>query len=114
MRQIGINWEHWQAIAFPDSINAYGLQFYVNCSEKTTLDNIKIGFESYNGKSVLLPIKSNYVTTVSDNNWQLVSIPFSEFNFSDIGFDVNRFKQLTIEFNKSGELWLDEILIKKQ
>jgi len=78
------------------------------------LDNIKIGFESYNGKSILLPIKPNYVSIVSDNNWQLVSIPFSEFNFAEIGFDVNRFKQLTIEFNNSGEIWLDEIFLKKQ
>lgn len=114
IRQIGMNWEHWQAIAFPDSINSYGLQFYINYSEKTTLDNIKIGFESYNGKSILLPIKPNYVSIVSDNNWQLVSIPFSEFNFAEIGFDVNRFKQLTIEFNNSGEIWLDEIFLKKQ
>lgn len=114
IRQIGINWEHWQAIAFPDSINSYGLQFYVNCSENNSLDNIKIGFESYNGKSILLPIKSNYINAISDNNWQLVSIPFSEFKFSEMGFDVNRFKQLLIGFNKSGELWIDEILIKKQ
>lgn len=114
IRQIGMNWEHWQAIAFPDSINSYGLQFYINYSEKNTLDNIKIGFESYNGKSILLPIKPNYVSIVSDNNWQLVSIPFSEFNFAEIGFDVNRFKQLTIEFNNSGEIWLDEIFLKKQ
>jgi hypothetical protein len=114
IRQIGMNWEHWQAIAFPDSINSYGLQFYVNCNKKNTLNNIKIGFESYNGKSVLLPINENYISPLPNSDWQLVSIPFSEFNFAEIGFDVNRFKQLTIEFNNSGEIWLDEIFLKKQ
>lgn len=114
IRQIGMNWEHWQAIAFPDSINSYGLQFYVNCNDKKTLSNIKIGFESYNGKSVLLPIKENYLSASPNNEWQLVSIPFSEFSFVETGFDVNRFKQLTIEFNNSGEIWLDEISLKKQ
>ena len=78
------------------------------------MNNIKIGFESYNGKSVLLPINENYISPLPNSDWQLVSIPFSEFNFAEIGFDVNRFKQLTIEFNNSGEIWLDEIFLKKQ
>jgi hypothetical protein len=41
----------------------------------------------------------------------MVNIPFSEFNFEKEGFDITRFKQLIIEFNNSGELWLDEITI---
>jgi hypothetical protein len=28
-------------------------------------------------------------------------------------FDITKFKQLIIEFNNSGELWLDEITIEQ-
>jgi hypothetical protein len=114
IRQIGMNWEHWQAIAFPDSIQNYVLQFYINNPDKVNLNNIKIGFESYNGKSVFMPTKPNYVSPSSNTDWQLVSIPFSEYNFIEAGFDINRFKQLIIEFNNSGEVWLDEISLKKK
>jgi hypothetical protein len=60
----------------------------------------------------MIPIKQAYLISLSSNkNWQMVNIPFSEFNFTKEGFDITRFKQLIIELNNSGELWLDEITI---
>jgi hypothetical protein len=43
----------------------------------------------------------------------MITIPFTEFDFIKEGFDITRFKQLFIEFNNSGELWLDEITIEQ-
>jgi hypothetical protein len=112
MRKIGMNWEHWQAISFPDSLKNYSLKFYINSADKNVSKNLKIGFESYNGKTVMVPIKKEYLADMpNNNNWQMVNIPFTEFDFTREGFDITKFKQLIIEFNNSGELWLDEITI---
>ena len=63
-------------------------------------NNLTIGFESYNGKTVMIPIKQAYLISLPSNkNWQMVNIPFSEFNFEKEGFDITRFKQLIIELN---------------
>jgi hypothetical protein len=113
LRQFGMNWEHWQAIGLPDSVQTYALQFYINTNEVNTINNLKIGFESYNGKVILLPIKQGYLSISNNGNWQKVTIPFSEFNFETSGFDINRFKQFLVEFTGSGELWLDEISLQK-
>jgi hypothetical protein len=113
-RKIGMNWEHWQAISFPDSLKNYSLRFYLSSAEINANKNLNIGFESYNGKNVMIPIKQAYITSLQNNkDWQMVNIPFTEFDFSKEGFDITRFKQLIIEFNKSGELWLDEISIEQ-
>jgi len=112
LRQMGMNWEHWQAISFPDSLKNYSLQFYISSADLNVNNNLTIGFESYNGKTVMIPIKQSYLISLPSNkNWQMVNIPFSEFNFEKEGFDITRFKQLIIELNNSGELWLDEITI---
>ena len=114
MRKIGMNWEHWQAISFPDSLKNYSLKFYISSADINANKNLKIGFESYNGKTVMMPIKQEYLTSLpTNNNWQMITIPFTDFDFLKEGFDITRFKQLIIEFNNSGELWLDEISIEQ-
>jgi hypothetical protein len=114
MRKIGMNWEHWQAVSFPDSVKNYSLQFYINSADINVYKNLNIGFESDNGKTVMMPIKQQYISTLLVNkDWQMVTIPFTEFDFIKDGFDITKFKQLIIEFNNSGELWLDEISIEQ-
>lgn len=113
-RKIGMNWEHWQAISFPDSLKNYSIKFYVSSDNFNTSKNLNIGFESYNGKTTMMPIKQEYITSLPSNkDWQMITIPFTEFDFIKEGFDITRFKQLFIEFNNSGELWLDEITIEQ-
>jgi hypothetical protein len=61
----------------------------------------------------MIPIKHEYLTSLpANNNWQMITIPFNDFDFLKEGFDRTRFKQLIIEFNNSGQLWLDEITIE--
>jgi hypothetical protein len=114
MRKFGMNWENWQAISFPDSLKNYLIKFYVSSNDLNSCKNINIGFESYNGKTAMIPIKHEYIIGLSNNkNWQMVTIPFTEFDFTKEGFDITRFKQLIIEYNNSGELWLDEMTIEQ-
>jgi hypothetical protein len=113
-RKIGMNWEHWQAISFPDSLKNYSLKFYINSADVIAFKNLFIGFESYNGKNVMMPIKKEYLASLPNNkDWKMVNIPFTEFDFTKDGFNIIKFKQLIIEFNNSGELWLDEITIEQ-
>ncbi len=113
MRKIGMNWEQWQAISFPDSLKNYSVKFYIYSADINSFKNLNIGFESYNSKIVKMPIKQEYLASLpSNNNWQMITIPFNDFDFLTEGFDITRFKQLIIEFNNSGELWLDEITIE--
>jgi hypothetical protein len=116
LKQVGINWERWQAISLPDSINSYELQFYLYINKPKAFEQLKMGFESYNGRSVLNAIKPDYYASsmIIPNTWQLIKIPFSEFKFKESRFDTERFKQFLIEFEGTGEVWLDEITIQQK
>jgi hypothetical protein len=62
----------------------------------------------------MIPIKKGYLDSLPTiNNWQMITIPFTEFDFTKDRFDTTKFKQLIIEFNNTGELWLDEITIEQ-
>lgn len=111
LREFGINWERWQAIGFPDSINSYQLVFSIQANEINALNNLTVGFESYNGKVISLPISRQFISNNGTANNYKITIPFSEFDFENKGFDIHRFKQFLVKFNNSGELWLDDIFI---
>jgi hypothetical protein len=114
-KQVGINWEGWQAISFPDTLGAYELKFKVLSTDQASISNLLIGFEDYDGKSVFVPIQLSYISEIGLNQkWQQVVIPFAEFNFEKSGFNANRFKQFLIQFKGKGELHFDDIIIDKR
>jgi len=113
-RQMGLNWDHWQAIAIKDSMSQLSLHFFVKGNYPAALGQLQVGFESYNGKSNLVNVASNYTKPSKlKENWMEVTIPFADFNFDKNGFDINRFKQFLIQMNGIGDVWIDEISIQK-
>lgn len=114
IKQFGINWAHWQAIGFPDSMINYELKLRINTTDSNAIKQLKLGFESYNGKVVFLPIQEKNINPIEGSDWLLISVPFQDFGFGTSGFSVDRFKQFLIEFDGSGEIWLDDISIQKR
>jgi hypothetical protein len=114
-KQVGMNWEGWQAISFPDSLGAYVLTCRLAGADLGSNSNLMLGFEDYDGKSVFVPIQSSHLKEIgSDRKWQQVEVPFTEFNFEKAGFNAARFKQFLIQFSGKGEVYFDDIIIDKR
>ncbi|OYU97505.1 MAG: hypothetical protein CFE21_04215 [Bacteroidetes bacterium B1(2017)] len=112
--ELGMNWEHWQAIALPDSMSLYSLHFFAKQNASESLSKLELGFESYAGTNTFIKIKDTYYKTSSNKaDWMEVTIPLTEFAFYEKNFDTTRFKQFLIRFKGSGELWLDNITLTR-
>jgi len=116
--QIGFNWERWQAIALPDSIDAYSLSFFVYMPNLSELNKIQIGFESYSGEQVNIGLNQSFLSELQQidrqgKKWQKVRIPLSAFDWNKAKFNTQNFKQLLITFLQEGELWIDHIQLEK-
>ncbi|MDZ4667990.1 MAG: hypothetical protein SGJ00_08910 [bacterium] len=112
-KQMGFNWAQWQAISLADSVQTYSIEFYVKANDKAALTNLMFGFESYNGKAVLLPIAEKYLKDAG-SSWQKVAVPMGDFDWEKSGFDIKRFKQFLIQFKGEGAAWIDEISLNKR
>jgi hypothetical protein len=111
-REMGFNWEHWQAISLADSLKNYALQMYIEPSGLNQLESLSIGFESYAGGTVFVPLAEKYLKKANQKEgWKLVQIPLTDFDFSKGGFDTKRFKQLMFQLSGNGEMWIDEITL---
>lgn len=118
-KQLGFNWERWQAISLPDSINSYQLTFYLFAPNIKDVNNLQIGFESYTGEFVNVSLNQSlmdkqYHLDKQGRIWQKFIIPFSLFNWNDAKFNTQRFKQLVITFSQEGNVWIDQIQLEKQ
>ncbi|MEL7534200.1 MAG: hypothetical protein AAFN10_23045 [Bacteroidota bacterium] len=66
--------------------------------------------EDYSGEMSFCYTANKYFErTTIDEEWQKVTVPLKDFDDEGVGFDYGNIKQLQIEMQQAGEVYLDEI-----
>ncbi len=109
---LGFGWDNWTGKDLYSIKNTGALQFYVKMpkGERTSLP-WAIGFEDFTGAQAWLGMNGNAIKgeKITDSEWTRIELPLSEFNWEEMDADVSNIKQLIMQFEADGEIYLDEI-----
>ena len=111
---MGFGWDGWSGKNVEQIEDKAAIQFYVRTA-KGKMKNLVLIFilEDYGGHSCVAVLKDlNYMENkILDEKWNKVTIPFSEFKIDREKCDMSNIKQLTIQFEVKGHIFIDEIEI---
>ncbi len=109
---LGFGWDNWTGKDIQDIRNTGALQFYVKmpAGERGVLP-WAIGFEDFTGAQAWLGMSENAQKSekITADEWTRVELPLSEFNWDEQDANASNIKQLIIQFEADGEIFIDEI-----
>lgn len=111
----GNSWSSFIADDISEIYNTSAISFKVKAVNGTQKAiPFVIGLEDYSGGSSYnfshLNLYGNRLT-ISDQEWTTLYIPLSEYDFSEQGVDPYGIKQMIIQLEGSGEVYLDDIKV---
>ncbi|MFT5166240.1 MAG: hypothetical protein ACI8P3_001471 [Saprospiraceae bacterium] len=108
----GASWNKWRPVDVTAIRATAAFQFDIkSTSESTDQIALKIGFEDYDRAKVFVSLDSKYVAGGKySTDWKKVTVPLSAI---PDGVDFTRIKQLYVELEKSGEVYIDNLRLVK-
>ncbi|MBU6324123.1 MAG: hypothetical protein KJS92_01450 [Bacteroidetes bacterium] len=110
---MGFGWNNWAPKDMNGVLDSAALQFQVK-SVKGSFSNLPVAFglEDYAGVQAWYGFNSTLASgTFNDSNWTAVTIPMNLFPISARDVDPGKIKQLIIQLEGDGAIYLDEIRI---
>lgn len=110
---IGIGWDGWVGKDVSNIIDKAAFQFKFRAVEGE-LKNLPLAcaLEDYSGGQAWAGFSPKTIEGgVIDNEWTTVTIPLDDFDFKLLDCDATNIKQMLIQFEASGEVYLDEIKV---
>ena len=110
----GFGWDGWRGKILGDIVYASALELYVK-SVKGKVDPLNFVFllEDYGENQVGVAMSNSFLEgggTV-DENWKKITVPLHLFKFDDNEVDAFNIKQLIIEVNGEGAVYIDDLKI---
>lgn len=108
---LGFGWDNWTGKDLSAIKNTAAIEFYVKMLEgERNVLPWAIGLEDYTGAQAWLGMtseatKAPKVTT----EWTRIELPLSEFNWEEQEADASNIKQILIQFEADGAIYIDEI-----
>lgn len=110
---IGFGWNNWQAKDITEIVEVASIQMKFR-SVQGSFKNFPVAFalEDYTGVQTYYGFNASLASGVfTDNAWTTVTIPLSKFPFKAKDADVSKVKQLIIQLEADGDIYLDAIKI---
>jgi len=110
---LGIGWANWSGKDLGSIENSAAISFKV----KTQEGSMKglpwaMALEDYAGTQAWIGVTSGYVEGgVVDTSWRTVTIPLVDFQFEGWNLDAGTVKQMLIQFESNGTVFVDEFKI---
>lgn len=108
---IGFGWNNWQAKDISEIVEMASIQMKVR-SVHGSFKNFPVAFalEDYTGVQTYYGFNASLASGVfTDSAWTSVTIPLSKFPFKAKDADVSKVKQLIIQLEADGDIYLDDI-----
>jgi hypothetical protein len=107
---IGIGWDGWSAKNLQEIYNQASIQFMVRSPKGTQLGlPWAMAFEDYGGGQAWAGVFANFIEGGKiTEQWTKVQIPLTAFDFSQFDADMTNIKQILIQFESEGEIYLDD------
>jgi hypothetical protein len=108
---IGIGWDGYAGKDLSGLMDYAAFEFYVRAKEEKMYGlPIVLTLEDYSGGMGFAYTGNKYFErTLIDTSWQKVTVPLSAFDLETENLDVTNIKQLQLELQQSGHIYLDEI-----
>lgn len=109
----GAGWDDWAGKDLTGIREYAAFEFYVR-TEKGKMFGLPMvmSLEDYSGVSCYAYVANKYFERFAiDEEWQKIVVPLTAFNLDEFGVDLTNIKQLQVELQGSGSLYLDEIQI---
>ena len=110
---LGIGWANWSGKDLASIENSAAISFKV----KTQEGSMKglpwaMALEDYAGTQAWIGVTSGYVEGgIVDTSWRTVTIPLVDFQFEGWNLDGGTVKQMLIQFESNGTVYVDEFKI---
>ena len=110
---IGFGWDNWTGKDLSAIKNEAAIEFYVRMpeGERNSLP-WAAGLEDFTGAQAWLGLNPN--TQMADKiteEWSKIVLPLSEFNWNEQNANAGNIKQLIIQLDAEGEIYIDEVRI---
>jgi len=108
---IGIGWDGYAGKDLSRLMDHAAIQFYVRAQEGKMYGlPIVLTLEDYSGGMGFAYTANKWFERTSiDTSWQKVVVPLSNFDLETENLDVTNIKQLQLELQQSGSIYLDDI-----
>jgi len=108
---IGIGWDNWAGKDLSLLMSSVGIQMYVRTQKGKAFGlPMVLTLIDYSGGMGFLYTTNKYFERVAiDEEWQKVVVPLSAFETEKENLDPSNIKQLQIELQQSGSVYLDDI-----
>lgn len=108
---LGFGWNGWTGKNFEAITQQAALSFWVKSKEGQSAGlPWAVGFEDFNGAQAWTGVTSGFIQGgIVKDEWTEVKIPLSAFPFEARDVDVTIIKQLIVQFESSGKVWVDNI-----
>jgi len=110
---VGIGWDGWNAKNFQEIYNEAAIQFMVR-SPKGIQPGLPwaMALEDFSGGQAWAGVFANFIEGGKiTEQWTKVQIPLTAFDFNQFDADVTSIKQIVIQFESEGAIYLDDIRI---
>jgi len=108
----GIAWNNWNSVNMSGIIDTWALHFWIR-TKQGKMTNIPLSFnfiDDGNNTSENITINNKYYKGADiDESWKEVTIPLSNFHFKENDLNLFEIKQLTMIFEGSAEVYLDDM-----
>lgn len=108
---VGFGWDGWAGKDLSELMDYAAIEFYVR-SQKGRMFGLPIvlTLEDYSGGMGFAYTDNKYFErTAIDEEWQKVVVPLSSFDVEIENLDPSNIKQLQLELQQSGSIYLDDI-----
>ncbi|MFO7864869.1 MAG: sugar-binding protein [Salinivirgaceae bacterium] len=111
---IGFGWDGWAPKDISQILDKAAIQLKVK-SVNGNLGALPLAasLEDYSGSQAWLGLSSNAIRdkVITDTGWTTVLLPFAEFDWNENNANYYNIKQLIIQFEASGAIYVDEIQV---
>jgi hypothetical protein len=107
----GIGWDGWAGKDLSGIMDFCAIEFYVRTQEGRSFGlPIVLTLEDYSGGMGFAYTGNKYFERVAiDTVWQKVEVPLADFDLETENLDVTNIKQLQLELQQSGSIYIDDI-----
>ena len=110
---IGFGWDAWSPKDISGILDKAAIEFKIRTVEGR-LNSLPLAaaFEDYSGLQAWLGFSSKTIQAKKlSEEWSSVILPLSEFNWQENGASAENIKQLIVQFEAEGDIYVDDIRI---
>ena len=109
---MGVGWDAWSGKNLERILDKAAIQIKVFVKEgKVKSLPLAVCLEDYSSSQAWLGMSSNNIKYVNNESWATITLPLSSFSWEEFDADASNIKQMLIQFEAGGDVYMDDIKI---